>query len=213
MDTDGVLRFSHNWVETGYRVSFGTFTGTVTDDGTSVTGASPGFANEPAQDLHLAAGSACRDAGAPLDPAVLPTHALAEEYGVHQSATVRPEDGTLDIGAYEFCSGGLPGAVSGLRFDADRQTLRWTAAANAQSYDVLRGSLDVLHTSSGDFDAAADACAADDVAGTSLADIAVPSPGTASFWLVRGVGCGGLPGTWDDGSVRQVNSRDVAVCP
>ncbi len=213
MDTDGVLRFSHNWVEPGYRVSFGTFTGTVTDDGTSVTGTNPGFVNEPAQDVHLTAGSACRDAGAPLDPAVLPTQAVVEEYVVHQSATVRPQDGVLDLGAYEYCSAGAPGAVSGLRFDADRQTLRWTAAAGAQAYDVLRGSLDVLRGSGGDFDAASDACSADDLAVTAFADAVVPAPGNGTFWLVRGVGCGGLAGAWDDGSPRQVGSRDAGACP
>ncbi|HEX5042263.1 MAG TPA: right-handed parallel beta-helix repeat-containing protein [Candidatus Polarisedimenticolaceae bacterium] len=213
MDTDGVLHLSHNWLKPGYRVSFGTFTGTVADDGTSVTGTNPGFVNEAAQDFHLAAGSACRDAGAPLDPAVLPAHALAEEYVVHQSATVRPEDGALDIGAHEFCNAAAPGAVAGLRFDADRQTLRWTDTTGAQSYDVLRGSLETLRESEGDFDAASDACPADDLAGTALADPTVPSLGTGVFWLVRGVGCGGLAGTWDDGGLRQSGPRNAQVCP
>jgi len=213
MDTDGVLRFSHNWMEPGYRVSFGTFSGTVSDDGSSVTGTNPGFVDEAAQDFHLAAGSTCRDAGTPLDPAVLPEHTLMEEYLVHQSATARPDDGALDLGAYEFCSASAPGTVSGLSFDADRQTLRWNAASHAQTYDVLRGSLNVLRESSGDFDAASDACPGDDLAGTSLTDATAPTQGTATFWLVRGVGCGGLWGAWDDGSLRQVSPRDAGVCP
>src|SRR6185503_671636 len=103
--------------------------------------------------------------------------------------------------------------VSGLSFDADRQTLRWNAASHAQTYDVLRGSLNVLRGSAGDFDAASDACPGDDLAGTSLTDATAPTPGTATFWLVRGVGCGGLWGAWDDGSLRQVSPRDAGVCP
>ena len=149
----------------------------------------------------------------PLDPAVLPEHALLEEYVLHQSSTARPDDGMLDLGAYEFCASGAPGPVSVLRFDADGQTLRWNPTSGAQVYDVLRGSLDVLRGSSGDFDAASDACLADDLASTFLADAAVPGTGTGIFWLVRGVGCGGLSGTWDDGSLRQVSPRDVGACP
>jgi len=215
MDTDGVLRFGHNWMEPGYRVSFGTFTGTVTDDGTSILGTNPGFVDEAAQDFRLAAGSACRDSGTALDPAVLPEHALLDEYVVHQSGTARPQDGALDAGAHEYCGGSLPGNVSGLRFDADRQTLRWTAAAGALTYDVLRGSLNVLRASSGDFDAASDACPADDLSGTSIADATQPGPGAGAgvFWLVRGIGCGGMVGAWDDGSARQAGTRDPGVCP
>jgi len=215
MDTDGVLRFGHNWVEPGYRISFGTFSGTVTDDGTNLTGTSPGFVNEAAQDFRLGAASACRDAGAPLDSSVLPDHALLWEYVAHQGAAPRPEDAILDIGAYEFCAAALPSPVTGLTFDADRLTLRWSAGSGALAHDVLRGWLDVLRATSGSFLAAADACVGDDVAGTSLADPFVPAPGEGVFWLVRGVGCGAVGGTWGDGGTGQVAPRDPggAGCP
>ena len=58
-------------------------TGTIDDDGSGVTGASPGFVNETAQDYHLAQSSTCIDAGTALHPAVLPAHDLLFQYVVH----------------------------------------------------------------------------------------------------------------------------------
>src|SRR6185503_282780 len=79
MDTDGTLDWSHNWVEPGWAVSFGTFQGSVADDGTSIQGAAPGFAGEASEDFHLAAGSPCVNAGAPLPAAVLPANDLLRQ--------------------------------------------------------------------------------------------------------------------------------------
>ncbi len=101
LDVDGVLTWSHNWIEPGYVDSFGNFRGTLIDDGTSILGSDPGFRDAAAEDFHLAASSACRDAGIPPHPSLLPAHDLLLEYTKHQAGEGRPNDGLYDIGAYE----------------------------------------------------------------------------------------------------------------
>ena len=106
LDATGVLNLSHNWIKPGWINSFsGSFSGTINDDGTMVTGSSPGFANEGAQDYHLAAGSDNIDAGTVLNPSALPDHNVVRHYVKHQSTEARPLDAVLDIGAYEFGAG------------------------------------------------------------------------------------------------------------
>jgi parallel beta-helix repeat protein len=107
-DASGVFFLSRNWIKPGWVTSFGSFTGTVNNDGTMVTGSSPGFVNEPGQDYRLASGSVCINAGGNLHPAVLPQHNVVRQYVKHRTTESRPSDGLFDIGAYEFGSGGGP---------------------------------------------------------------------------------------------------------
>jgi hypothetical protein len=107
LDATGILNLSHNWFKPGRVSTFGTLSGTINDDGTSVTGTSPGFAGEAAQDYRLAAGSAAINAGASLPAAALPAHALAMQYRKHQGGEARPADATLDIGAFEYAASAL----------------------------------------------------------------------------------------------------------
>lgn len=102
LDETGVLDLFYNWFKPGRVVSFGTFTGTVNDNNTSVTGTTPGFVNEAGQDYRLAAASACVNAGVALNAAVLPAHDVVRQYAKHQSSSARPNDGWFDIGAYEL---------------------------------------------------------------------------------------------------------------
>lgn len=102
LDNYGILTLTNNWIETGWsRFNVSHPKGTVTDSGT-ITGSAPGFVNEAGQDFHLAAGSACIDAGTTLHPDVLPANNVIREYVKHQSSTARAVHGALDIGAYEF---------------------------------------------------------------------------------------------------------------
>lgn len=105
LDTAGVLDLSHNWIKPGWRISFGSFHGTVNDDGTMVEGTSPGFVNEAVQDYHLTAQSQAVDAGGLLAPDVLPGHDVVQQYVKHRSAEPRPRDGLIDIGAFEYSPG------------------------------------------------------------------------------------------------------------
>jgi parallel beta-helix repeat protein len=104
-DVSGIFHLSHNRIKPGWVTSFGSFTGTVNNGGTMVTGAAPGFVDEQAQDYRLAPGSACINAGGNLHPAVVPQHDVARQYVKHGATQVRPADGVLDIGGFESGSG------------------------------------------------------------------------------------------------------------
>lgn len=103
VDASGTADLWNNWLKPGWVKSHSTLVGAVTDQGGTVTGASPGFADEAGGDYHLAGGSACVDQGATLNAAALPAHALGLQYLPHQGFEPRPVDGPLDLGAFERC--------------------------------------------------------------------------------------------------------------
>jgi hypothetical protein len=92
----------------------------------------------------------------------------------------------------------------------ERTALSWSALTGATGYDAVRGSLDSLRSSGGNFTTAVQACAANDAGSTSVASAETPAPGQGTFYLVRGVNCGG-PGSFDSGSAKQAGSRDAEV--
>lgn len=99
----GTLSLSNNWAKTGWRNSFESpFTGIVTGGSTFVTGTTPGFVDAANQNFHLVSGGQTVNAGTALNPNVLPTNDVSRQYVQHQTSEVRPVNGTLDIGAYEF---------------------------------------------------------------------------------------------------------------
>jgi hypothetical protein len=106
VDSSGRLQLSHNWFKPGRVNTFGTLTGTITDDGTSVVGESPGFAAEATQDFRLAEGSANVDAGTAQAAGVDAANVVAFEYVKHGGSAPRVDDGVVDIGAFEFGDGG-----------------------------------------------------------------------------------------------------------
>jgi PKD domain len=106
-DVSGVFELNRNWIKPGWVTSFGTFSGTVNNNGT-VTGSAPGFVDEAGQDYRLTSTSQCVNTpGNPnLNPAVLPANDVIRQYVKHQSTEPRPSDGIYDIGAHEFSNGG-----------------------------------------------------------------------------------------------------------
>jgi hypothetical protein len=70
-----------------------------------VVTSAPGFANEAGQEFGLATTSPNVNAGGVLAPDPLPEPGLSREYVKHQSNKVRPNDGVLDIGAFEMEDG------------------------------------------------------------------------------------------------------------
>lgn len=101
VDADGVLDLSHNWFKPGWVTTFGSLTGIINNDGTSVQSSAPGFVNEAAQNYYLGAGSVCINTGGALNTNVLPTHEVVRQYIKHQQSEPRTNDGLRDIGAYE----------------------------------------------------------------------------------------------------------------
>lgn len=98
LDVDGVLDLARNWIQPGWRASFGEFRGTVNQNAPPMEGASPGFVDQAAQDFRLRPDSAAINAGG-----VLPgTVEVRMQYVKHQAGERRPEDGRPDLGAYEY---------------------------------------------------------------------------------------------------------------
>jgi hypothetical protein len=86
----------------------------------------------------------------------------------------------------------------------------WSSVAPSTGYDVVRGGLVLLVSTSGDFEAATAECLAGDVPDTSLIDADLPPAGDAFWFLVRAVNCTEA-GTWDSGGPAQQGSRDAEI--
>jgi hypothetical protein len=146
LDSSGVLDFKKNWLKPGYVSSFGGLTGTINNDGTSITGALPGFVDFAGQDFTLAAGSACLDVAIAVNPAVLPDGAITRQYVRHQSSEPRAVNGAAsDIGAIERMP---PACVGDLDCDGDRDltdvTVFVTVLINPAGYtgcDIMRADM------------------------------------------------------------------------
>ncbi len=90
---------SNNWMQSAASIPASFFG--------SVTGADPGFINLPVRNFHLRGGSNCRNRAriglAFLDGAGTPGSGVPVfEYIDHLQSQARPDDGQLDIGAYEY---------------------------------------------------------------------------------------------------------------
>ncbi|MEO0136476.1 MAG: right-handed parallel beta-helix repeat-containing protein [candidate division WOR-3 bacterium] len=103
----GLLVSRHNWLKPNWVISHSTFQGTFVDSGGIITGNEPGFVDFNNEDFHLSATAPCRDAGTFLAPQVLPHHNVVYQYVKHRQIENRPYDGVLDIGAFEYTSGGV----------------------------------------------------------------------------------------------------------
>lgn len=117
LNAAGALTLRNNWTKTGWQASHSGLTGSIDDNGSGITGTTPGFAGEAAQDYALTSGSQARDAGTVLHSGAA-AHPVTRHYERHQSSTARPDDGDPDLGAFEFCPdaacGLPPAAPSGL---------------------------------------------------------------------------------------------------
>jgi len=100
----GTLAVTHNYAKTGRVVSHagGSFTGSVSDDATWISGADPGFIDLALQNFRLSDSSVCRDTGTEPHPDTLPTHGVTQHYLRHQHSEPRRWHGQPDLGAYEF---------------------------------------------------------------------------------------------------------------
>jgi len=89
--------------------------------------------------------------------------------------------------------------------------LFWTPVDGATVYDVVSGDLIQLRNTAGDFSSSTASCLAYDENRTGLTvSGADPGLGQASWFLVRGVNCGGN-GTYDSDPSMQPFSRDAGI--
>jgi len=116
-------------------------------------------------------------------------------------------DGSIDNGIVP------PGALTSLTMTkqaAGSANMSWSALATAQSYDAVRGSLNTLRSSAGNFTTSTAACLANDIAASPVTDSSVPTTGTGFWYLVRGGNCVGA-GTYDESAASQSGSRDAEI--
>jgi len=87
--------------------------------------------------------------------------------------------------------------------------LWWTTVGGATGYDVVRGDLDRLAITGGDFSnpLVTQACLANNQASTFLLNGDVPTVGAGTWYLVRSQ----PGGTYDSGDPSQVGSRDAEI--
>lgn len=145
LDDTGLLSISHNWLKPNWRISHGTASGTVSNDGTSIQGTSPGFVNESGQNFRLLSTSTAINNGTSLNINVLPANNVVRQYVQHVSSEARPVNGQFDIGAYEFGStplqiltDALPTAKRGKFYN---QALQASGGSGSFVWSVSAGSL------------------------------------------------------------------------
>ena len=109
------------------------------------------------------------------------------------------------------CGAGTPslGTVVNLRFQ-NKTTFSWSALAGAETYDVVKGSLNSLRSSGGNFTSSSISCLENGSPDLEARDGTNPASGSGLFYLARGANdsCGW--GTWDEGG-DQPAGRDAEV--
>lgn len=101
----------------------------------------------------------------------------------------------------------LPGSPV---LNVDQGQIAWTGAPLATAFDVVRGDLNALRQSGGDFTAATRLCLADDTASLALPYTGVPNPGEGYWFVVRPVTSTEI-GTYDSDGAGQWASRDSGI--
>ncbi len=94
----GSASLGRNWISSGWLAN-GSVTYAVDD---VLTGSDPGFVAAAAGDLHLTQQAAARDFGGVLSPAVEGEHAVLQQIASPYGVEARLQDGTADLGAFEY---------------------------------------------------------------------------------------------------------------
>ena len=88
--------------------------------------------------------------------------------------------------------------------------LSWSVLVGAGWYEIVRGSLSALRSSTGDYSVATEQCIVDNETGTMALYAAVPPVGDGFWFLVRGANCKGK-GTYESGGAGQSGLRDPEI--
>ncbi len=122
LDESGKLTLRNNWIKSSWVNSHEgrSFSGSVMDNGSSIEGADPGFANGSGFGFQLRNDSPARDRAAKLPPEIPEEHKLTMEYRPHQGSRQRMTVGTPDLGAWELRGVIIPGSLKkGTRSEDD----------------------------------------------------------------------------------------------
>jgi N-acetylneuraminic acid mutarotase len=147
--------------------------------------------------------------------------AVATDTGMIVFGGTSFSDATATGGVYCACSTAAPPvAITGLLVEktGSGHRLSWHAAPLATTYDLVRGSVNDLRTSGGDFTAATDDCVAGNHLLTWFDDPDDPALGQGFWYLARVRNSAGI-GSYDSGAASQIGSRDaeinasVGACP
>jgi proprotein convertase P-domain-containing protein len=97
-----------------------------------------------------------------------------------------------------------PPEVQAVVIAPNKQTVSWSPASTASSYDIVRGALGALPVGPGGDD---ETCF-NSVPGTSIVDNTLPAPGTGFWYLVRGENCfdTGVYGSQSNGMPQVTNT-------
>jgi hypothetical protein len=115
-------------------------------------------------------------------------------------------DGTVDNAAAPT---GTPSVVLS-RISGGAATLTWTSVSFATGYDVVRGGLQTLRTTLGDFSAATTNCLGNDLGATTVNDLQSPTVGQGFWYALRAENCGG-GASYNSGASSQIGSRDAEI--
>ena len=111
------------------------------------------------------------------------------------------------------CNGVLDDAVAPIgrvNLRVRSTAITWDPMPEAESYDVIRGSLNTLRSSGGNFTTATTACLANDWLSTTYPWGEIPPPGTGYWVLARPVNCAGK-GSYESAFPKQVGLRDPEI--
>jgi len=153
------------------------------------------------------------DAGGTTDSTAQSPSTVYSQPGLYSVRLTASNQGGSDVETktgYVCVAAQKPGPVSGLALTTAGGVIRWSAAAGATSYDLVKGSLGTLAATRGDFGASVLSCLVNDGGATSAADPAVPAVGKGFFYLVRSVGACALTGSYDEGG-SQSAPRDPGI--
>jgi hypothetical protein len=201
MNADGVMNFSHNWTKPGWRDSHSTLTGVIHNNGGNITGASPAFVDESAQDYHLNGTSACINAGAALPAAALPANDLQSQYVKHQGQEARPQDAVLDMGAFEVGASTYLPWITIVGTDSLGVRLLWDSDLWYTRYQIWRSTQPYFTPTGSWYDEVS-------IAPWEFDDNALGNIDVNYFYLLRGELSGGEPTT-----SNRVGEFDFALTP
>ena len=108
---------------------------------------------------------------------------------------------------YICAHSGSPGQVTDVQFVSGGSELSWDAQGDAVNYDVVRGELNALRDTAGNFRASNLICLGENLSLAMASDPEVPASMQAFFYLARATNCAGTTGTYEVIG-GQVGSRD-----